>query len=268
MDLNNKLSGCPHIYYFNYDEHVNRDEHMDRNLSNAKVEKYSKVSVSKYTNKNYDDWKDILVEHENYKLSVNTAGYTISFIEFLKSWLENTDDPYLIVTKDTIDFGLIDHWHFDWKYMMNKIPYDWDCIQMGFENVQCIPFYLHPILPAHTFGPSLLNRFYVKKLVRIHSKGDKYKLTNYIANRNFGGQSGTVDYFVGHSGNTYSIPLFANKPEFFEKTSKKYALVSACRHAYYEWWRHDKRKFSLDEFFTYGKMNDMAMIKKTTNFIR
>lgn len=268
MDLNNKLSGCPKIYYFNYDDHVNRNEHMERNLSNLKVENYSRVSVSKYTKNNYEEWKDLLVDHDTYKLSENTAGYAIAFIEFLKNWIETTDDKYLIVTKDTIDFGLIDYWHFDWNYLMQKIPYDWDCIQMGFENVQCIPFYLHPIMPAHTFGPSLLNRFYVKKLIRLHTVGEKYKLTGYIANKNFGGQSGTVDYFVGHNGNTYSLPLFSNKPEFFEKNSKKYILVSACRHAYYDWWRNERRKFNFEEFFTYGKTNDLAMVKRTTNFIR
>jgi hypothetical protein len=269
MDLNNKLSGIPTVYYINYDEHLNRNEYMDRNLSNLRVEKYKRISASKYTIKNIDEWKDLLLEAENYKLSLNTAGYAITTIKFLENWLETTNEPYLILTKDTIDFGLINYWHFDWNYLMSKIPYDWDCIQLGFENLQCIPFYLHPIMPAHTFGPSLINRFYAKKIVKLHTSDDgKYKLTNYIANMNFGFQSGTVDYFVGHNGKTYSLPLFANNPEFFDPKGRKCELVSACKMAYYDWWKTESRKFNLDEFFTYGKPNDIAMIKKTTNYIK
>jgi hypothetical protein len=267
MNLDNKLSGIPAIYYINYDHHANRNEHMDRNLSNLKVNEYHRVSASKYTENNLDEWKHLLLDIENYKLSFNTAGYSIICIQLLQNWLETTDDPYLIITKDTIDFGIIPYWHFDWNYLMENIPYDWDCIQMGFENIQCIPFYLHPIMPAHTFGPSLINRHYAKKIVKLHHFDGQYKLTNYIANMNFGGHSGTVDYFVGHNGKTYSLPLFPNSLEFFAKQTKKYDFVHATRLAYYDWWKCEKIKFSLDEFFNYGKPNDLAMIKKTSNYI-
>jgi hypothetical protein len=176
--------------------------------------------------------------------------------------LEETDETELIITKDTIDFDLIEYWKFDWNYLKFRLPYDWDCIQLGFENSQYIPFYLHPILPSSTFGPSLLNRYYVKKIVKLHCIGSQYKLNNYIANMYFSGQSGTVDYFIGHNGNTYSMPLFPNKPEFFDKNTKKYVLVYICKNAYHEWWKKESSKFNLDEIFTYGKYNDIGMVKK------
>lgn len=267
MDLNNKLEGIPKIYYLNYDHHSNRNDYMVDNFNNFGIKNYQRISTSKYTEKNINEWKNLLFDIENYKLSINTAGYSINVIEFLKNWLETTDEQYLILVKDTVDFGIIPYWNFDWSYLMEKIPYDWDCIQMGFENIQCIPFYLHPIMPAHNFGPSLINRFYAKKIVRLHYQDEKFKLTNYIANLNFGGHSGTVDYFIGHNGKTYSLPLFANKCQFFSRDTKKYDLIRACSRAYYDWWRHESKKFNLNEFFTYGKPNDLAMIKKTSNYI-
>lgn len=267
MDLSNKLDGIPKIYYVNYDEHVERNEYMDRNLSNLKIKKYQRIPV-KYSAKNINEWKNLILDIKNYKLGVNTAGYAITFIDFIKEWLETTDDPYFIITKDTIDFNIVQHWHFDWKYLMKRIPYDWDCLHMGFENIQCIPFYLHPVMPAHNFGPCLINRHYAKKIVKLHHIDGKYKLTGYIANMNFGGHSGTIDYFIPHNGKTYSLPLFPNNPEFIEKDSKRYKLSVACRLAYLDWWKYDKNKFNLDEFFTYGKPNDLAMIKKTSNYLK
>lgn len=262
MDLSNKLFGIPKVYYFNYDEHKNRNYHMDRNLGNLKVANYERITTSKYTSKNYEQWKDLIIDVDNYKLTPNIAGYAITVLEFLKKWLEETEENELIITKDTIDFDLIEHWKFDWNYLKSRLPYDWDCIQLGFENSQYIPFYLHPILPSSTFGPSLLNRYYVKKIVKLHCIGEQYKLNNYIANMYFSGQSGTVDYFIGHNGNTYSMPLFPNKPEFFDKNTKKYVLVYICKNAYHEWWKKESSKFNLDELFTYGKYNDIGMVKK------
>ena len=32
-----------------------------------------------------------------------------------------------------------------------------------------------------------------------------------------------------------------------------------CYEAYHEWWSNDRDKFTLDEFFTYGKDNDILM---------
>lgn len=267
MDLINKLKGIPKVYYFNSDKNVHLNEHMDRNLSNVKVENYERVSLSTYTKENVKDWKSLIIDVENYKLPVPTAGYSLSVLSFLKNWYTNTEEESLILSRDTLDFGLYQYWHFDWEFMMSKLPYDWDAFMLGFENINYIPFYLHPIMPAHTFNIALLNRRYVKKLIRLHCDGEKYKLTNYIANKNFGLNSGTPDYFIGHCGKTYCLPLFPNHTEFFNKESKKYVVTKACRLAYYDWWRNDKKRHSFDEIFTYGKPNDTGMLKKLVRYL-
>ena len=33
-----------------------------------------------------------------------------------------------------------------------------------------------------------------------------------------------------------------------------------------DWWSNDARKYSLDEIFTYGKGNDVSMVRKTMNY--
>ena len=268
MNLHDKFAGVPTFYYFNSDTSAPLHKHMERNLINLKVKNYQRVSTSKYTNSNVNDWKDLLVNRPKYKLPIATAGYSISILEFLKDWFDNTEEDTLIISRDTIHFGIVEHLHFDWSYLMSRLPYDWDCLMLGFENLNYIPFYLHQILPAHTFGTALLNRRYVKKLIKIHCEGDKYNLSNFSANKNFGLASGTPDYFIGHCGKTYCVPIFPNHTDFFAKETKKYQLVKACRLAYYDWWRGDKKRYQIDEFFTYGKANDKGMLKKLSTYAR
>jgi len=262
MDLKNKLKNIPKVYYFNSDDNVNRKEYIETNLSNYKVSCYERVPL-KFDKNNLSEWKDLILDKKNYKLSISTASYAIVVLEFLKNWYENTEEESLIISKDTIDFGTLEYLPFDWQEIMNRLPYDWDCLLLGFENLNYIPFYLHPIVPGHTFSIAMLNRRYVKKIIKLHCIDDKYNLTNKIANKKFGLKSGTVDYFIGHCGKTYCLPIFPNNLEFFDIKSKKYTLIKNNRIKYYEWWRFDSKKYNLDEIFLYGKPNDKGMIKKS-----
>lgn len=266
MSIHEKLIGIPKIYYLNYDQHISRKEYIEEQFSSLGVTNYQRISTSKYLNSNIEEWKNKVIDLDSYKLNYSVAGHSISVLEFMKEWLENTDEQSFILIKDITDFQIVDKWKYDWNTIMENIPYDWDCIQLGFENVSIIPFYLHPILPSHTFGPSLINRYYAKKIVKLHCVDDRYKLSNYIANMNMGGHSGTIDYFIGHNGKTYSIPLLPLNAKFLDKNSKKYKLISACRNAYYDWWVNQGDKITIDEFFTYGKPNDISMIRKVKNY--
>jgi hypothetical protein len=262
----NKLDGIPKIYYLNYDEHPERREYIETQFKNLNITNYERISTSKYLESNSDKWKNNILDLDGYKLRLNTAGYSISVLEFIKKWLAETDEQSFILIKDITDFEIVKHWPFNWNTLMENIPYDWDCIQLGFENLSIIPFYLHPILPSHTFGPSLINRFYAKKIVKLHCDGENYKLSNYIANMSMGGHSGTIDYFIGHNGKTYSIPLLPSNAKFLGDTTKKSKLISACRNAYYGWWSESGQNVTLSELFTYGKPNDISMIRKVQNY--
>lgn len=268
MNLYDKFAGVPTFYYFNSDSNTPLKDHMERNLINLKVKNYKRISTSKYTNANVSEWKDLLLNRSKYKLPIATAAYSITILESLKDWYENTEEESLIISRDTIDFGLVQYFHFDWEFLMSKLPYDWDCFMMGFENINYIPFYLHQIMPAHTFNTALLNRRYVRKLIKLHCVDGKYNLSNLSANKSFGLHSGTPDYFIGHCGKTYCLPMFPSHTDFFTKTSKKYQLVKGCRLAHYDWWRNDKKRHGMEDIFTYGKPNDKGMLKKVWSYLK
>ena len=137
---------------------------------------------------------------------------------------------------------------------MSRLPYDWDCIQLGFESTEFIPFFLHPKLRHSYFGPVLLRRDYVEKILSLHCYKDKYRFDCKTAILDFSSSSTTVDYFVGHTGKTYCIPLITTNTKL---TSTEHSLEinrlhhDNSRHAYYWWWMTKHLNFSLDDFFTY-----------------
>lgn len=263
MDLTNKLKGMPKVHFFNLDNRTDRKDWMVNQFEKYGIE-YERVSGTKYLASENSKWKHLILDGEDYKLLVPIAANAITHLDFLKRWYMETDEKYVLLMEDDYDLGLIPRWHFDWNYMLDRMPYDWDCILMGFENPDGLSFHLHPIESAHDFGPVLLKREFVEKLLDLHCVGDKYKLVNTVANAAWNRQkdvagSGTVDYFMVHSGKTYCLPLITINANFgsFENNSiiQRYYRAEGdivARNTYYFWWNHDRDRFNLDDFFSFG----------------
>jgi hypothetical protein len=271
MDLTNKLKNFPHVYYFNLDNRTDRKEYMEDQFNKWDIS-FTRVSGTKFLASKNKEWKHLIQDLNEFKLLVPIAANALSHLDFLKNWLLTSNDDYLVIMEDDYDLSLIQYWHFDWNYLISKLPYDWDCLQMGFEDPMGIPFYLHPIGHAHDFGPCLLNRNFVEKLINLHCVGDKYKLVNTVCNAAWNLQkgvagSGTVDYFMVHTGKTYSIPLITINPDFgsFENNSILQKLYRnqgdvMAKNTYHYWWKNERDKYSLEDFFTYGKSYDRLMV--------
>jgi hypothetical protein len=183
----------------------------------------------------------------------------------IKNWLETTNDDYMIMMEDDYDLSLIEYWHFDWDYLMNRIPYDWDCIQLGFESLKLFPFFLHPKMRHTYFGPCMINRDYAKKLVKLHCVEDKFKLNIRFNDVKSKKVYGMVDGFILEDGKTYSIPLITNNPDFGSDYSLDHTpreWFKQCKDLYYLWWKTERDNFTLEDFFTYGKPYDYMMVKK------
>lgn len=170
--------------------------------------------------------------------------------------------------EDDIDLSAIEYWNFDWEYLMNNIPYDWDCIQFSCLCKSYIKFFLSP-KPDHGtyFGPCLINRYYAEKLIRLHYLGDKINIEMKTRNKIFMNEANnklTVDYFICENGRTYIIPLFCGNTDLLSYENYipnegflYYASIE--NKIFYDWWKNKHHKFSLEDFFTYGKPKDELM---------
>jgi len=271
MNLKDKLIGLPPVYYVNLDNRLDRRNYMESQFERWKIRNATRVSASKYLASEFDLWKHKLHDLdiiENVKhLHISTIANSITHIEMIKTWLETTNDPYMIMMEDDYDLSLIEYWNFDWTYLMNNIPYDWDCIQLGFESSTYISFFLHPIMPFGTyFGPCLINRDYAEKIVKLHYVNDKFvtilKINHHTLYKPY---VINADYFIPHNGRTYCIPLITCNTELDSYENKEVRSIphhQESRKLYYDWWKNKHHNYSLEEFFSYGKDNDLEMTFK------
>lgn len=268
MDLNDKLKGIPKIYYFNLDNRTDRREYMESQFYKWNIINYTRVSSSKYLASKVDEWID-LVDGCVYfwGKSPEVTANAMTHIEFLNMWLKTTSDPYLILMEDDYDLNLIEYWHFDWEYLMNNIPYDWDCIQIGYESHKKIKFYLSPKQSNGTyFGPCMLTRRYVQKIVDLHYDSGTFLFGKKVNNVEFLLEGGgvSVDYFICENGRTYCLPLITTNTDFGSYEDNRVKILPhhiKSRKLYYDWWQNERDKFTLEDFFTYNKPYDSLMEK-------
>jgi hypothetical protein len=178
MNLNNKLKDIPKIYYINLDERPDRKNYMESQFDQLKIDKWERYSASKYRVENFQDW-ELLLSHKpniNSSLDIILIAQTITYLNLIEDWLIKTDDKYALIIEDDYNLLMSKYWHFDWEYLMNNIPHDWDSILLGFENAWNIPCFLHPTMFYHNTGPTMFTRYYVEKLLRLHIIDGKYNI--------------------------------------------------------------------------------------------
>ena len=260
-----KLRNFPHVYYVNLDNRTDRKEYMEKQFEFWRLD-FTRVSSSKYAASKAKEWGADKVTGKVTGMPAYVVGNAVTHLEFMKDWLNTSTDPWLLLMEDDYDLNLFQYWNFNWDYLMNRIPYDWDCLQIGYESTKFIPFFLHPKLNHTYFGPVILQRDYVEKILDLHSDGDKWNFEKVLGDKKFNKSAGTVDYFIGHTGRTYCIPLITTNDTL--TSGENSVMINRIHHkhsrrAYYHWWMTQHKKFSLDDFFTYGKVNDHKMIIST-----
>ena len=306
-----KLKGIPHVYYFNLDNRTDRKKYMENQFNYWGIP-FTRVSQNKYLAREWKKWKHLVKpeieqegsdekkvipipfdkNHEQYEEAISkentenmlwhtkkvTIANTISHIDFLKRWYEETDEELLIIMEDDYDLSLISQWTFDWEYLMSKIPYDWDCVQLGFQSFVNIKCFLHPKEPTQNlsggFGPCLLNRRYVSKIIDLHYRNGFFRLDGVCADKYlFQNVSDledkiqrqktlNVEYIIVENGRTYCLPLIPMDNDFGSYEDDVYIFYFhhvVCREIYYHWWNELQYSFSLDDFFSYNKPNDWNM---------
>jgi hypothetical protein len=281
MSIHEKLKGIPHIYYINLEDRTDRKEFMESQFKRWGIEKFTRVNASEFLKDDVKTWKDLI--HFPHVIPINrrkSVCVSLSHMETIRKWLEETSEEFMIIMEDDTDISLIEYWHFDWEYLIDNLPYDWDAVQLMYNSDIRIYCFLHPKKLITWNGPLLIRRSYAEKLLSLYYIKGKY---NFIKKVNRVSKSNSiepgivytklsnkwstdgngritvldVDEFLGHNGKVYQIPIFSQNP-MLENPPKPHHILSNKIH--YHWWTTLKDEFTLDDFFTYGKLNDAKMI--------
>ena len=122
--------------------------------------------------------------------------------------------------EDDCSLELVKYWNFTWSDFYANFPYDWDVVQIAIICTGDIHVRLHKRF-VNNFSTAcyVISRHHAEKLVRLHCRGEKYKLDQGVKPRP------VADDLIYNSGNTFSIPLFLYKLQMGSSIHKEHVEV-------------------------------------------
>ena len=241
-----KLKGLPPIYYINLDDKPDRAEYMEDQFKYWDIEDYTRISA--YDGRDGRDLGDILKGRYPDNMSSGEVGCTTSHLKAMKKFLE-TDAPCALMMEDDCDISTVSHWPFTWKDFYSKVPYDYDVIQLAIINPASLHLKLHRRF-VNDFSTAcyMITRHHAEKLIRLHCRGDKYKIDQKVKPR------AVADDLIYNSGNTFAIPLFLYKIELGSDIHKDHIDVfhKSSYEGLWQFWRNQAVDIkNWDELFDY-----------------
>ena len=208
MDKNKskyKLKGLPPIRYINLDGQPERVQYMENQFSYWGIDNFKRISA--YDGRD-DDLSDLLKGKYPDNMTSGEIGCVTSHLKLLKQWLEETDEPILLVMEDDCDISTVAHWPFSWRDFQSQLPYDFDVVQLAIINPSSVTIQLHRRF-VNDFSTAcyLITRHHAQKLINLHCRDNYYKLDQGVKPR------AVADDLIYNSGNTFAIPLFLYKIE-------------------------------------------------------
>jgi len=249
MDKNKsayKLQGIGPIYCINLDGQPERWEYMQTQFKYWEID--DKVTrVSAYDGRD-DDLSDIITGKYPDNMNSGEIGCVTSHLKAMKHWLETSDSPYAIMMEDDCSLDLVRFWNFRWTDLIAHLPYDWDVFQIAIICTGDIHVKLHKRF-VNNFSTAcyLITRHHAEKLLRLHTRGDKYKLDQGVKPR------AVADDLIYNSGNTFSMPLLVYKTELGSSIHPEHvgAFHQGNFNALTNFWEQQGANIDIAEYMNY-----------------
>ena len=212
-----KLKGLPPIYYINLDGQPERRVYMEAQFKYWEIENYTRVSA--YDGRE-DDLGEILKGKYPDNMLSGEVGCTTSHLKAIKLFLEESDAPCALIMEDDCSLDPVSSWGFTWREFYSKIPYDYDVIQLAIINPAEVHMKIHRRF-VNDFSTAcyMITRHHAEKLVKLHCRGDKYKIDQGVKPR------AVADDLIYNSGNTFAIPLFLYRLQMGSSIHKEHVEV-------------------------------------------
>ena len=122
MEINkskDKLKGIPPVRYINLDGQPERAKYMEDQFAYWGIENFKRVSANDGRD---DDLSHLLKGRYPDNMNPGEVGCVTSHLKLLKEWLEETDEPMLLVMEDDCDISTVTHWPFSWRDFQSQLP--------------------------------------------------------------------------------------------------------------------------------------------------
>lgn len=240
-----KLKNFGPVYCINLDGQPERWQYMEDQFKYWELENYQRISA--YDGRE-DDLSDIITGRYPEMMSSGEIGCITSHLKAIKHWMETSDSPYAIMMEDDCDLDLVKFWNFSWDDLYAHFPYDWDVVQLAIICTGDLHVRLHKRF-VNDFSTAcyIINRHHAAKLLKFHTRGDKYKLDQGVKPRP------VADDLIYNSGNTYSIPLLMYKIELGSSIHPEHidAFHRGNHDALWNYWQQVSADTNVKEIMDY-----------------
>jgi GR25 family glycosyltransferase involved in LPS biosynthesis len=244
-----KLKGFGPTYVINLKDHTHRLSSVKKQFDKYGVTDYTIVEAVDGRKSDLSDQ----ISGKYPKLKPSEIGCIMSHIKTIKLWLNTSNSEYAIIMEDDFSFDTVEHWSWDWEYVIKNLPKRWDIIQLIMIKNQPVKFSLHKkekynvnTRASYEWSTAcyIINRRYAESIVKAHTFEDKYVLKSY------GLPNQAADVILYSLGEAYSMPLFTHildPKNSINKNHEDFHLKSS--NYINKWWEKNGRLYSKEQFF-------------------
>lgn len=128
LSYEDKLKNFPSVNYISLKESSERRKFMEEQFTYFGITKTSVYQTERYS----EIFKNINIKGAELekKYIEQQQGTMVSYINLLRNWYVSTSEEYAIFCEDDISFESIKYWNFTWNEFIQRIPIDWECLQL------------------------------------------------------------------------------------------------------------------------------------------
>ena len=236
---------------------------MESQFKKWGITDYTRISADEFSTDNYDDWKHKLItkyppEKYNHPRSISSL---INKFNILIDWYHSNKSEYCIIMEDDLCLDAIEYWNFDWDYLMENLPCNWDCIQLYVTSFSKLNLNLaRRHVGCHSAACFMVTRHYVEKLIKMFCYEDKY-----IIQYNYGYDGGSKwsewakshptsgDFVPYNIGVTYTFPIFTVNTDLkIPQTDESWLPADTiCSKIILDWWKNHSEYYGRDKLFSH-----------------
>jgi GR25 family glycosyltransferase involved in LPS biosynthesis len=245
----NKLNNFGPVYLINLKDHTDRLKNAEKEFKKYGIKNYTVIEAVDGRNNDLSE----IIDGRYPRLKSSEIGCISSHIKALKYWLDTSSSEYAIIMEDDFSFDTVEYWSWDWDYVVEKLPKDYEIVQLVMIKNEPIKFSLHKkdkfdINKKSTYSWStacyVIKRSYAQMLVNEHYIDGKYRLKNY------GFKNQAADVILYNLGNAYSMPLFTHILDIKNSINSDHEeFHTRSSNFINSWWKKNAKLYSKEEFF-------------------
>jgi hypothetical protein len=258
LSYEEKLKNFPSVNYTSLRESVDRRKFMQEQFDRFGITNTSIYITERYTE--IADYVKCTGSGSDNQWVTLQYGTIISHLNLMKNWYVSTNEEYAIFCEDDVSFESIEHWNFTWDEFVERLPNDWECIQLTKVVAPCTSAGDSELKIKLKWGRwwgsySLIKRDYVKRLLDKTCIGyNEYHLDTIWGDMEYEPIIENLLYLG--VGTVYNFPMLVEHKEipttFLHKLETSNESQELSHKFILEEWRTRGRTLSIDEVMTIG----------------